>query len=647
MKIVTFIFDYLKHSSRFSLRDFINLKLNEQNLNLSVEVFKDIFNLVPNPIYIWKKVGEDLILADYNKAAENLSNFKIKEFKGVIAKELYQNKREIISDLYQCANSKLKFSKEINYTFFTNEKDKTLYVTYNYIPPDFILVQTEDITKQKKAEDYLKKSEAEKTSILNGISELLVFQDNENNIIWANKAAGDSVGMPVDDLYGLKCYKVWHNREIPCEICPVNRAVKTKKSEIDDVVSPDGKEWIIKGFPILDENNTLIGITEIARDISIQKRAERNLRESEEKYRHLFDNMTAAFAYHKIIVDENNKPIDYQFWEANPAFEEFTGLKLEEIIGKKVTEVLPGIENDPADWIGKYGKVALTGIPITFENYAEPLDQWFSVAAYSPKENYFAVTFTNITERKKVELALRKSREDYRNAYNRTNLYKDVFTHDINNILQNVLSSLELSKAFSYDTSKKQEYEEVINIIDRQISRGKKLVKNIQTLSQIESFKEEPSTFQVLNIIKKAVESLKESHPEKTINVRITASENDFQIKANKFMKKIFNNILDNAVYHNQNPLVEIVINVSKESKNETDFIKFEFIDNGVGIPDPMKETIFLREMNEDILPSGIGLGLLLVKRIIESYNGEIRVENRIDGDFSKGSKFIILIQEK
>ncbi|HDZ17179.1 MAG TPA: PAS domain-containing sensor histidine kinase [archaeon] len=620
---------------------------SEQNLNLSAEVFKDIFNLVPNPIYIWKKVGEDLILVDYNRAAENLSHFKIKDFLGVIAKEIYQNKPEIISDLYQCANSKLNFSKEINYTFFTNEEDKKLYVTYNYIPSDLILVLAEDITKQKKTEDYLKKSENEKTFILNGISELIVFQDTENNILWANKAAGDSVEIPQEELIGLKCYEVWHNREIPCEICPVNRAVKSGKPEIDDVISPDGKEWIIKGFPMLEENNTLIGITEVAQDISGQKKAERNLIESEKRYRLLFENMAAAFAYHKIIVDENNKPIDYQFLEVNPAFEEFTGLKISDIIGKKVTEVLPGIENDPADWIGKYGKVALTRTPITFENYAEPLDQWFSVAAYSPKENYFAVTFTNITERKKAELALRRSREDYRDAYNRINLYKDVFTHDINNILQNVLSSLELSKAFSYETTKIKEYEEVTKIIEKQISRGKKLVKNIQALSQIESYKEELSSIEVLNILEKAVEILKKSHLDKIINITITASQDEYHIRANKLLRRIFDNILDNAVYHNRNQLVEIVINVSRVSKNETDLIKIEIIDNGLGIPDPMKETIFLREIKVDDIPSGIGLGLLLVKRILESYNGEIRVEDRIIGDHSKGSKFIILIQEK
>jgi PAS domain-containing protein len=83
-----------------------------------------------------------------------------------------------------------------------------------------------------------------------------------------------------------------------------------------------------------------------------------------------FDKMIDGFSYHKIVVDKAGKPIDYVFLEVNSAFEKMTGLKRENVIGKKVTEVLPGIEKDPADWIGVYGRVALTGEPAQFENYA-------------------------------------------------------------------------------------------------------------------------------------------------------------------------------------------------------------------------------------------------------------------------------------
>ncbi|MFX1525890.1 MAG: PAS domain S-box protein, partial [Promethearchaeota archaeon] len=141
------------------------------------------------------------------------------------------------------------------------------------------------------------------------------------------------------------------------------------------------------------------------------------LKESEEKYRLLFENMNVGFAYHEVIVDEENKPIDYKYLEVNPKFEELTGLKKENLIGKTVTEAIPGTENDPADWIGKFGNVGITGIPLTIEDYSEAINKWFNVSGYSPKKNHFAVTFTDITEIKKAESEVKASEKRYRQLF--------------------------------------------------------------------------------------------------------------------------------------------------------------------------------------------------------------------------------------
>ncbi len=133
------------------------------------------------------------------------------------------------------------------------------------------------------------------------------------------------------------------------------------------------------------------------------------LRRSEEKLQSLFSNMSEGFAYHRIVLDSVGKPCDYIFLEANDAFGELTGLVRKNIINKKVTAVLPGIEKDPVDWIGRYGKVALTGKPAHFESYAEPLKKWYSVSAFSPHRGFFAVTISDITERKQADEALQRS----------------------------------------------------------------------------------------------------------------------------------------------------------------------------------------------------------------------------------------------
>lgn len=127
------------------------------------------------------------------------------------------------------------------------------------------------------------------------------------------------------------------------------------------------------------------------------------MEQSETVYRSILENMKDGYAYHKIVTDSTGRPIDYEFLEINPAFEELTGLKKENIIGKTVKEVLPGIENDPADWIGKYGKVALEGEILEFEQYSQPLKRWYSGTAYSPKKGYFAAIFSEISSIKQIE----------------------------------------------------------------------------------------------------------------------------------------------------------------------------------------------------------------------------------------------------
>lgn len=127
------------------------------------------------------------------------------------------------------------------------------------------------------------------------------------------------------------------------------------------------------------------------------------LERSEEKLESLFRNMSEGFAYHRIVLDSSGQPCDYIFLEVNTAFERLTGLQGKEITGKRVTEAIPGIEKDPADWIAKYGKVALTGRPVKFESYSETLKRWYLVSAFSPHKGYFAVTFSDITERKQAE----------------------------------------------------------------------------------------------------------------------------------------------------------------------------------------------------------------------------------------------------
>lgn len=128
-----------------------------------------------------------------------------------------------------------------------------------------------------------------------------------------------------------------------------------------------------------------------------RKQVEESLQKSEQEYRTLFDEMLDGFALHEIICDTEGQPVDYRFLAINPAFERIVGPKAADIVGKTVLEVMPDTEKY---WIETYGKVALSGEHISFENYSAVLGKYFEVTAFCPAAGQFVCIFKDITERK-------------------------------------------------------------------------------------------------------------------------------------------------------------------------------------------------------------------------------------------------------
>ena len=141
----------------------------------------------------------------------------------------------------------------------------------------------------------------------------------------------------------------------------------------------------------------------------------RELKENEERYYSLFSHMIDGFAYHKMVYDDNGRPIDYVFLEVNDAFETITGLDAENLIGEKITRVIPGIETDEAGWIGIFGKVAKEGEDVRFENFSRTLNRWYRVSAFSTEKDYFVAVFEDITEKKRMENEIRKAKDELEN----------------------------------------------------------------------------------------------------------------------------------------------------------------------------------------------------------------------------------------
>lgn len=136
--------------------------------------------------------------------------------------------------------------------------------------------------------------------------------------------------------------------------------------------------------------------------------------ESEEKYKSLVNEMKQGLAIYKAVVDEEGKYINYKFLYANKGHEEITGLKNDELSGRNISDIFISLESHIID---KFADVVKTGEPYSFENYLEETGKDYAVIAYRPKQGQLAVIVTDITEKKKVEDALRTSEYNFRNIF--------------------------------------------------------------------------------------------------------------------------------------------------------------------------------------------------------------------------------------
>ena len=248
----------------------------------------------------------------------------------------------------------------------------------------------------------------------------------------------------------------------------------------------------------------------------------------------------------------------------------------------------------------------------------------------------------DITKRKELEQKIGESEQKYRKAYEKENFYKDLFTHDMRNILQGILNTLELYQLREETKEKNKFFKDLINDMHLQISRGTRLIKNVRKISEIEDTNKKLTKVNLISKIKDASRDFKESANIKNVNVTLNSFNEELYILADDLIDFVINNILLNAVIHNDNELVEIHVEISQYQENSRHYIKIEFIDNGKGIPDYKKEIIFNRDFSKEKSTIGMGLGLSLVKKVLDGYKASIIIEDKDPSDYSRGSKFII-----
>ena len=366
-----------------------------------------------------------------------------------------------------------------------------------------------------------------------------------------------------------------------------------------------------------------------------RKRAEQALLKSEQHYHLLFENMLDGFAYCKMLFDDHGRPIDFVFLEVNSAFERLTGLK--NVIGKKVTEVIPGMKESYPELFEIYGRVALTGVPEKFEIDFRPLEAWFSISVYSTEREYFAAVFDNITERKRAEEELNKRTEELVRSNTELEQFIYIASHYLQEPLRTVSNfSQLLAKRYKGELDAKAD--QFIGFIVDGTTRMQEMIDDLLEYSRVST---KTKTFEPTDceaVLDKALANVKEAIEES--DAVVTHGPLPTVMADASQLVQLFQNLLSNAIkFRKEKPIIVVS---AVQRGNEW---LFSEKDNGIGIAPEFIEHIFKmfeREYASAEYP-GTGVGLAICKKIVERHGGRIWVESEI----GKGSTFYFTIPAK
>ena len=273
----------------------------------------------------------------------------------------------------------------------------------------------------RASQDALRQSEARLAGIVGSAMDAIISVDADQRIVLFNAAAermfrcsaAEALGQPLDRFIPAR-YRTRHREHVRSFGATGVTARTMAALGALSGLRADGQEFPIEASISQGDVKGQKLFTVILRDTTERKRAEEELRQSEERYRTMFETMLEGFCIIEVLFDADDRPLDYRFLEINSAFEAQTGLK--DARGKRMRELAPEHE---ARWFEIYGKVALTGEPARFVNEAKALNRWYDVSAYrigGQGSRKVAILFNDITARKRAETALRESEERLRFA---------------------------------------------------------------------------------------------------------------------------------------------------------------------------------------------------------------------------------------
>lgn len=499
----------------------------------------------------------------------------------------------------------------------------------------------EDISARKKAEENLKQSETilKQAGFMANLGAWVIDYINpeepqKNPLIWS------------DQTYRIFGYEpgsaevtndFFYERVVPSDRPLVREtlanALKERKSYTVEhrITRADGAERkVVEHAEItFDSSGNPLRIVGAVQDITERKLEEEKLRESEEKFRSLFENITEGVALHEIVY-KDGKPVDYRIIDVNPAFQEHTGYDYQSVKGRLASEVYNSSE---PPFLQEYAGVAESGKPYRFNTFYAPIGRHLIISAISPSKGRFATVFEDITEQKKNELEIKKKNEE---------LTRFIYTvsHDLKSPLVTIKSFTAYLKE-DIAAQDKAGQDKDINYIQNAADKMGKLLDELLELSRIGRKEKSKTSATLRTVAQSAIDLVAGRLANNNIKVEFTGPSVMLYGHIERFIQ-LYQNLLDNAAKFmgdQPRPFVEIGAFIDSERNNE---IVLFVRDNGSGIDPRYHHKIFGLFEKMDNTTEGTGIGLALIKRIVEVHGGTIWFESEGAG---KGTTFYFTLE--
>ncbi|UCG52853.1 MAG: PAS domain S-box protein [Candidatus Latescibacterota bacterium] len=391
-------------------RDITERKEAEDALRRSEARFKSQYKEFPIPVYTWRKKGDDFELIDFNTAAEKITEDNMGSYVGVTASKLFKGQQDILDEMHQCFNKRRSIQREMLYDYQSTGVTKYLSVYYAFVPPDLVLVYTEDVTPRKQAEEKLRASEATlRTAMENIPFDFFVIGEDGRYALhnFDKERWGDLTGMRPEDVdVDEETRALWlenNRRAFSGEVV---------EGEVSFKIDDEDRWFYNIVSPVYDDGK-IRGILGVNVDITERKRAEDAVKESEGRLNAIISSTP------NLAIEGYDLEGRVLFW--NKAAEQIFGWSSEEAVGKTLDQLI--LDKDATEeFTEALRDVSRTNEPMgpsewTFtRKNGEPGTAFSTIFAipFGEKRKEFICMDVDITDRKRAERALRESEEKYR-----------------------------------------------------------------------------------------------------------------------------------------------------------------------------------------------------------------------------------------